>query len=165
MQEREAIIGIYNEQGELIKTKHRSQVDKKQDILKTAIVLVFNNQNQIFTIRARESVWQKENWGGSCATLIRHQEDPKNAAKRTHKRELNIEAQPQFITEKYYNWKGIKRFLSVFKLETKKEIKPNPNDFYETRWISINEAEILVNNNQCIPTFEAGLKLLKNNIY
>ena len=164
MQEKEALIGIYDENKNLISIKQRSQVDKKQDILKTVVLILFNNKDEVFMIKTKDTAWKKEKWGGSCATLIRHNEKPEQAAKRVLKRELNLEIPFELIKEKFYNWGGIKRHLSIFKAKTEEEPQPNTNDFYETKWHSIEKAQELIENNQCMPTFEEAFMLAKNQL-
>ena len=159
MQEKEALIQIYNENQEPIAVKPRKDINKNTDILEDANILIINNKNQIFMIKAKQSSWPGK-WGGSCAGLVRYQETPNEAAKRTLKRELNIKVPLTHLHKKYYDFNGKKKIMNFFYGKAS-ELKPNPDDFEETKWISIQEAEKMIKNNECMPTFEAAFKALK----
>jgi isopentenyldiphosphate isomerase len=163
MQEKEAIIAVYNEEGIVIEKKPRKDINKEKDILKTANIILINNKNQIFMIKANDFLW-KDKWGGSCAGLVRHKETPKQAAKRTLKRELNINIKLQHLAENFHNFNSTKRFLSVFLVKTNNNPIINLNDIKEGKWISFKEAQILINNNKCMPTFESSFEILKKHL-
>lgn len=160
MQEKDALIGIYNEKGEIVGKKPRQEVDKKKDILTTVNILVFNEKNELLMIRAKNSIWPGK-WGGACATLLRYNEHPKDAARRTLKRELGLESDVEPVGKKYHEWDGIKKFLIVYKTKTNKRVKMNPDDFEDGRWMPMKEAKELIKKGKAMPSFESALKMLE----
>ncbi len=165
MQEKEAKIAVFNEKGEKTEVKARSKVNKKKDILKVVDILVLFD-DLVLIIRAKDSVWKKDLWGGSCAGLIRDGEKPQDAAQRTLLRELGVKSRANNLGEKYYDFDGVKRFMSVFAVNVKDDVNPNPEDVKEWRWINFEQAKKLVKTEQCMPTFKAAWKILEksNNV-
>jgi len=157
MQEKEALIGIYDDKGNLIGKKLRKDIDKKRDILKTINILIFNNRDEVFMINARDSVFN-QTWGGSCAGLVRYGEDIDYAAKRTLVRELGLDINVKLVKEQYYNWNGIKRHLVVFNSILNKNPKINLNDFKEGKWIPLSEAGEMIKREECMPSFVAAFE-------
>jgi len=160
MQEQEAVIEVYNEKGEVIVSKPRKDVNKKIDILKSVVILVVNGKKELFMIKARDSLWA-DKWGGSCAGLVRHDEDVREAAKRTLQRELGINDNLNFLGEQYHDWDGVKRLLNVFSARVN-DNKPNPNknDIKEWRWVSFDEAQAMIKRNECMPSINAAFGML-----
>lgn len=160
MQEKEAIIGIYDEEGNLIAKKPRKEVDKKKDILKTVKILAFNKKGEIFMIKeGNPAIWSNK-WGGSCASLVRADEKPTEAAKRTLMRELGITKEPKFIGERFIDFGDAKRHWNVFVVKDIDKVNPNKEDFSQTKWTDINEAKKLISEGKCMPSFGESLKMI-----
>src|SRR3989344_5670437 len=113
MQEQDSLISVYDVSGKIISNKLRKDVDKKNDILKTVIILVINNQNKVFITKIPSNHFT-ERWGASAAGMVRKDEKIIDAAKRTLNRELDLLKNPIFLSENFYDFNVIKRFMSVF---------------------------------------------------
>ncbi len=159
MQEKEALIGIYDEFGNIIGEKKRKNVEKEKDILKVVYILLFDEANRIFMCKFKDTLW-KGKFGGSCGGLIKKGENAEDAAKRTMKRELGIETKLNFIGEKYYDFDNIKRFVSVFVGRAKEEIKISSDDIIEGKWIEFEKVKELIKNDKVMPTFKASFDML-----
>ncbi len=160
MQENDALIGVYNAKGEIIGQKSRKEIDKKKDILKTANIILFNHSNDIFMIKAADSLW-KDKWGGSCAGLVRKNESVEEAATRTLQRELGIKVKINLIGEEYCDFGDAKRIFAVFVGRVSEDqLSPNKEDFKEWSWNSFRKAHEMSQKDECMPTFKKALEMM-----
>ena len=158
MQEQDSLISVYDVSGKIISNKLRKDVDKKNDILKTVIILVINNQNKVFITKIPSNHFT-ERWGASAAGMVRKDEKIIDAAKRTLNRELDLLKNPIFLSENFYDFNVIKRFMSVFYIKTGDLPKVNPDDVFGSRWMTFNEID--KNIDSFIPTFRVAFEILK----
>jgi len=160
MQEQDAVIDIFDDQGKNIGHKFRYEINKRLDILKQVNMVVIDDKKRMFVTKAKGGLWPGK-WGTSAAGLVRHDEALADAAKRTLKRELGISAELKWFGESMYNFDGIKRLFSVFSGSTKAEPKLNPEDAEEGKWVTFEEAEQMIKNDECMPTFAIALEVIK----
>ncbi len=158
MQEKDALIGLYDEKGELIGSKARKDIDKTKDIIKCVNVILFDESNRIFMAKFTNELWANK-WGGSCFGLVRREEKTKDAALRTAERELGFSGKLDFINEKYYDFKETRVIMSVF-VGRGKNVFPNSQDIYEFEWFGLMDAEDMIKKGECSPTFSAAVKML-----
>jgi isopentenyldiphosphate isomerase len=159
MQEKQALIGIYDKQGKLINQKYRKNIDKRKDVLKTVNIILTNNENEVFMIQANDGLWPGK-WGGSCAGLVRVNETDESTASRTLKRELCITTSLKKLSEEYKDFGEAKRIFSVFHSKIDEKPSPNSNDILEGKWVSFDKAKKMINDNKCMPTFESAFSKL-----
>ena len=155
MQEKEALIDVFDEDRKNIGHKFRNEVNKRLDILKQVNIIILDDKKRIYVTKA------KNGWGTSAAGLVRHDEALADAAKRTLKRELGLTMELKATQENYYNFEGVRRLLSVHHGTTKTEPKPNPEDVEEGKWVTTEEAEQMIKNDECMPTFAVALEVMK----
>ena len=163
MQEKEELIAIYNKEGKIVNYKKRKDIDKKKEILKQINIIILDLNNNIFVTNPKDSIY-KEPYGSSASGLLRKNETINGCAKRTLKRELNLNNELILLNEKYYDFNGIKRIMSVFYFKGNINLKINNNDIYKGKWLDFNKVEKLINSGKAIPTFEAAFEVLKNSI-
>ncbi len=156
MQEREALIAIYNEKGEIVSSKPRKDVDKRKDILKTVLILLLDDKKRIFVTIPVEGIWPGK-LASSAAGIVRENEIVQEAAERTIQRELNIKPRLIFVSEAYYDFKEIKRIISVFYCVDNNP-KPDADDVAKSKWISLEDFEKEIKNNNCYPNLAAAYK-------
>ncbi len=162
MQEEDVVVGIYDEKGKMIGSKIRKEVDKRNDILRVAAILLFDEDNKVLITQPTDSLY-KGKWGLSSAGIVRIRESPMNAANRTLVRELGIEAELNFLGENFYNFDGIKRVMSFFNGYAEDEIDPNPEDISKFQWVSAEELQEMIGEGQCTPQLVTAVSLVKNN--
>lgn len=160
MQEKEVLIEVFSQNLESLGVKKRKDVDKYNDIFQSVNIFLMNKKNQIFITLPKKSVWPGK-LSSSCSGLVRYKETPLEAAKRTLKRELGIEARLILIEEKFYSFEGIKRLISYYRASTAVNPKINKKEIAEGRWLNIEEIENLIAHDECMPPFMAGFELLK----
>ncbi len=159
MQEKDALIDTFDEQGENIGHKFRHEVDKRIDILKQVNIILLNDENKVFVTKSTSELWP-DKWGSSAAGLVRHDESLPDAAKRTLKRELGVDVELKWLGENYYNFDGVRRFMSVFIGTVKGELKANPEDVQEGKWVTLEETDKL----DGMPTLHVALEIVKDAI-
>ena len=168
MQEGDATIPVYDEQGDCIGEKIRGEVDKKQDILKSVHVLVFNRKGDLFVVRVagHDSLYPNM-IGCSAAGLVRSDETVEEAAVRTLQRELGFgingnQHNFQYHGEQFISMNGVKRFMNVFSIVLDNGVGAdvvdlNQDDAEEGWWVSINKLD----KKACMPTLVEALRILK----
>ena len=161
MQQKDALIDIFDEAGKNVGHKFRSEVNKRKDILKAVNIVLVDDQNKIFVVKASKDSIFPGMWGTSAAGLVRHDESNLDAAKRTLKRELGITAELTDLGQNFYDFNGVKRFMSVFYAKTKAQPKVNPSDAEEGKWATIKEVEQMIEKGVCMPTLDVAVKQLK----
>ncbi|MBI1970368.1 NUDIX domain-containing protein [Candidatus Woesearchaeota archaeon] len=174
MQEGDATISVYDEQGDCIGEKIRGEVDKKQDILKSVHILLFNRKEELFVVRVagHDSLYPKM-IGCSAAGLVRSDETVEEAAIRTLQRELRLGINGelgidgnqhglQYHGEQFVSMNDVKRFMNVFSIVFDGDagvVDLNPDDAEEGCWVSINKLD----KKSCMPTLLEALRMLKQN--
>ncbi len=156
MQERDALIDVFDEEGKNIGHKFRHEINNKLDIVKTVNIILMDDKKRIFVAKAKGEPWPGK-WGTSAAGLVRHDEALADAAKRTLKRELGITAELTWLGQNYYNFDGMKRFMSVFIGKTKTQPKINKEDAEEGKWATLQETGKL----DMMPTLAVALEIIK----
>lgn len=160
MQFGNAPIALFDELGDQRGWKARRDINKKRDLVKSVNVILLNQANQVFMIKARRSLWPGT-WGGSCAGLVRQGESTIDAAHRTVLRELAIEAPIQLLDERYRDLGAAKRLFAIFLARTREQPRVSRRDIVDARWVSLGEAEQMVGRGTCAPTFQAALDVVK----
>lgn len=160
MQEGDATIPIYDEQGDCIGEKVRGEVDKKHDILKSVSILLFNRKRELFVVRIAEndSLYPGV-FGCSAAGLVRHDETAEDAAVRTLQRELNINSTLHYHGERFVDLNGVKRFMNVFSATMpglREKIAVNPDDAIEGFWAVLEKLD----KSKCMPTLLKALQII-----
>ncbi len=140
MQDHDALIAIYNEQGEIIGTKKRIDVDKKRDILRSVNILLINPEGKIFVTQPVNPVFPGT-WGCAAAGLVRYQENPEDAALRTVKKELTITIPLISLGETFFTHSPIRRFTHMFFGITDTPVRINPGDATKGTWMEQKEVE------------------------
>ncbi len=158
MQEKEALIGVYDASGKVVGKKTRNEVDKINDILKGVYIIVVNDKSGLLMIKAKDSLWHNK-WGAGAGGLVRIDENVKDAALRTLKREFGIDGDLKFLAEQFYDFNGLKRFATIYFVEINEDLKINRDDFSEWKWISFLEVEKMIASGECMPMTEAALEL------
>ena len=161
MQKDEQLIPLFDEQGNIIDKKFRSQVDKNNSIIKCVNILVLNKENKIFITEPKDLAFNKKYASSACG-LVRDNETLEEAAKRTTKRELNLDSDLIFIKEQFYNFNGAKKFMATFYIKTEKQPIPNEEDIKSSLWMSFQEIE--KNLNEFMPTFLESFKIVKEKL-
>lgn len=159
MQNSQAKIGIYNRDGELISEKRREKVDKKEDVLKSVIILAINENDEVYVVNLGEDSLYDEVLGGSAAGLFRVNEPTDEAAKRTTKRELGIEAEPEFLTSEYIDTQGVKRFVHYYYIMSDQSNFDINKEREQGGWR--NKDFIKNNFENFLPTFKSVFRELK----
>ena len=160
MQFGNAPIALFDQSWRETGSKTRRHIDKKRDLVKAVNIILLNEANHVFMIKARSSLWPGK-WGGSCGGLIRHGESIVDAAHRTLLRELRIEAPLQLLDERYRDLGAAKRLFSIFLVRTREQPRVSRRDIMDARWASLGEAEQMVRRGTCSPTFQAALDVVK----
>jgi len=155
MQEKEALIDIFDEDGTMIEHKERGDVNKRTDILKVVQIMLINDEGKVFVTKLGEGLYQGK-WASSAAGIVRHDEALADAASRTLKRELGVSTELTWDGENFYNFDGIKRFMSVFHGKTNQD--PTVNEAEEGKWVTIEEAEDL----DSLPALPIVLEIIKD---
>lgn len=162
MQEKEALIEIFDENQNSRGSKKRSEIDKNNDIIKNSNILVFNQQGRLLIISPKDNAW-KGKWASSAAGMVRERETFEDCAKRTLKRELGIEPELEFLEEGFYDFGDKKRIIGFFTCRVdSEEIQPNENDSEEHHWKSLEEVNELIQQGSCLPTLKEGIKSIQN---
>ena len=159
MQEGSALIDVLDTNGKVLGQKRRDEIDRTHDIVRMILILLFNAKNELFLTQPTESAWPGQ-WASSAAGLVRHGEQPEAAARRTLVRELGLHTPLQSLGEKYYNFQGVRRYMTVFYGTTPETPLVCSEDANQTRWVTLEETEALLGS--FTPTLQAALALLKN---
>ncbi len=160
MQYGNARIALFKKDGQQIGLKLRRHISKKRDLVKAANIILLNKANQVLMIKARSSLWPGK-WGGSCAGLVRLGESIVDAAHRILLRELRIQAPLQPLDERYRTFGEVRRIFPVLVARTKEEPRISRQDISEARWVSLSDAEAMVESGVCTPAFAAALSVAK----
>ncbi|MBS3167639.1 NUDIX domain-containing protein [Candidatus Woesearchaeota archaeon] len=163
MQNPKSKVIVCDKQGKLIETKLRKDIDRKNDCLKTVNIFLIDQNNRIFITMPLQSVWGGK-WCSSAAGMVQVGETSEEAAVRTAKRELGID-DVSFLWESYYEFLDIKRFISFFysKVDSK-NIKGNPEDVSESKWVGLDDILQLVEKDTISPTLLVGLDTIKKKL-
>ncbi|MBI4146012.1 NUDIX domain-containing protein [Candidatus Woesearchaeota archaeon] len=157
MQEKEALIDTFDENGKVVAHKLRKDINKTTDILKAVYIILENNHEEVYLTLSTGELW-KGKWGVSAAGIVRHNETPLQAAQRTLKRELGIIAELQETHSGFYTFGPVKRWMWAYKAQTRSQPKPNTADVEEGTWMTHTQAEKLIKSGRCMPTLEKALR-------
>lgn len=153
------MVPVFDEQENVIVTKPRSEIDKKNDIVYCVDVVVIRPNGHLILSKIPEGKLYKGQLASTAATMLRSEEEPLEAAKRGLKKELGLnDAKPQYLGKEFFTFPdGVKRFKSTFKLVFEGDLKPNPEDVEELVEFSPEAIdEMLKNGDQTLaPTFAA----------
>ena len=159
MQPSPALIGIWNKEGVLIRTKQREEIDRSNSILKTVVILL-EKQGKFFLTQPNFSLWPGK-WGSSAAGIVQAGETTEQAAQRTMTRELGNSFPLKNLGEAFYDFEGIQRWMSVFYGKVGLEPGSLKNkDAREGKWFSPEEITLLSQ----MPTLQAAWKKVKESI-
>ncbi len=159
----EELVEIFNEEGNVVSLKKRSEINKKNDLLKTVLVLVFDQSGRVYLSvipRTGDFLW-KGQWGVTCTGIVRRGEDPYFTAARTMQREIGIVEEVEFAGEKLRDLEGVKRFVSIFTCRTNKQLKPNPFDMEKLGLFAPEEVEQIIAEKRAAPTLAQAWEMLK----
>ena len=119
----EHLVDILDEQGNITGTKQRQEIDKERDFFRAAYIIALDGEGKIGLTRIPEKgeFGSKElfggKWGCSAATILRHEEELEQAAKRSLKYDFQIEdAEVELLGETFETFAdGVRRQLAVYK--------------------------------------------------
>ena len=150
------LVNIYSEQGKVLETKEKSQIDKEKDILKCVYVFVKNLKGDVFlsVIPERAGMYVGK-YGVSSAGIVRSAEDIQKAAHRTVGKEFGIRPRLQMLGTDFYDFNGVKRFITAFACAADK-VFPNPEDVAGGDFVPKEKIEdMLSDQEKFAPTFLA----------
>ena len=134
MQADETIIPVYDTQGNVIDRKRRDQIDRQNDILKSAMVMVIDPEKNCYVVKPAQTAYPGL-WLPSAATMVREREQPNEAIKRCLESELGLTEPATFLAERFAEMGHIKRFLCMYVLEAEYVPRHDPKDSLEVRWV------------------------------
>lgn len=156
------LINLLDEKGNVIGQKKRSDIDRYQDILPAAHVIVITPQKEIVLVGIAEHPDQKRSYtgklGNSAATFIRATESDEEAALRALKNDLHIEdVKLKKLGKKLYSFPdGIRRLVTTFSSEFAGPFTFNPAEILALHMLSREDLEKeLENLDNFAPTFLA----------
>ena len=155
------LVDVFDEKGNVVEVKKRGEINRKNDLLKTVHLLVFDQSGGVYLSaisRQGDSLW-KGTWGTTCAGIVRHGEDPYFAIARTMEREIGIVEETQYIGENFFNFDGVKRFVTLFTCTSAKKMFPNQTNIERIALFSLEEVEKAIMENRCAPTLAACWKM------
>ncbi len=155
MQEKDALIDIFDDLSKNIGHKFRHEINDRLDIVKQVNIVLLDDK-RIFVTKAKGGLWPGK-WGTTAAGLVRHDEALADAAKRTLKRETGITTELIWLGESMYNFDGIRRIMSIFHGKTKAQPKLNADDAEEGKWATVEEATKM----DIMPTLAVALEIVK----
>ena len=144
MQSDDTIIPVYDTAGNIIDRKRRDQIDRQQDIIKSAMVMLINPQGQCYVVQPVQTAYPGK-WLTSAATMVREGEAPDKAIKRCLESELGITSDPTPLGKKFADMDGVRRFLHMYYLRTSEQPRHNPQDSSQTRWVEQTYIRMAVN--------------------
>ena|SRR3972149_6149123 len=153
------IIDLYDESGKIVGQKSRESVDPLKDILKTVNVIVLNSKKELYMTKPAHSLWPGK-WASSAAGIVRQDQSGDDAAMRTVKKELGIVLKLISLGESFYDFDGIKFWMSTYYGTTTMPVVPNPRDVAQGKWMSVDVVERILSD--CYPTFQVSFKKLKD---
>lgn len=159
MQEQDAYIAIYDDNGHVIDKKIRKEVNKRTDTVKQVTIMVTNSKNEMFITRPKNAIFS-DPWGSSAAGLVRFNESDLDAAKRTFQREIGLNEELNHIKDNYYVFDGVKRYSSIYYIQTDTLFSSNEKDVYEGKWETLEFIE--KNIGQFMPTFRVAFNAFKS---
>ncbi len=163
MQYGNARVGLFDEAGREVGWKTRRDIKKRRDLVRAVNIILLNQANEVFMIKARNSLWP-DKWGGSCAGLARRGESVIDAAHRTLLRELQTEARLQLLDERYRDFEGVRRIHAVLIGQTTAQPRISKRDIREAEWVSLGEANRMVRGAMCTPAFAAALDVVQRRL-
>lgn len=158
MQHEEYRVKLLNDQGQLVGHKLRKEVDKRQDILHCADVLVFQGE-QLLLSKIPATTLYGDCWGATTATMIREGEASEDAARRALQKELGIkDAQLILLGERFFVYPdGVKRLKSTFWCRVESAPEPNPEDIEELRTFNQMETQVLMEDSESVAPTLLGI--------
>lgn len=154
---------IVNENGKVIGSKLRVEVDKKTDILFTVYVFVFTKDKKLLLSVIPENPINTNlfvgKYGITVATLLREGETKEKAATRGLKKELLLEDIPQYVGEAFFLLsENVKRKVAVYTYVLNElPLDFNRKDIAELKVVKNDELEkmLQVDKNRFADTFFA----------
>ena len=150
------LVNTYTEDGKVKETKERGQIDKENDILKCVYIFVKNSKGDVFlSIIPERAQMYVGKYGVSSAGIVRSTEDIQKAAHRTVGKEFGIRPRLQMLGTDFYNFNGLKRFITAFCCVDDK-VFPNPDDVAGGEFVPKDKIEdMLSDEEKFAPTFLA----------
>lgn len=127
-------VDLLNEQGQVIGTKKRREVNKQTDILHGVYVLVFSPAGKLILSRIPQAPEKGKLYGGrlggTAATVVRHDEPRDVAARRVLATELFVDyADLTFLGQTFHFYEdGVRRLVSVYYCVHKEALMKNPEE-------------------------------------
>src|SRR2546429_1925190 len=163
MQDENSLIAIFGENGLVIGSKKRKDIDKKKDILRNVNILLMGQERKFLITKPNDSLWP-DKWANSAAGLLRYNEFPLDAAYRTAMRELSIPEEVLLGLLEFhrglYDFYGIKRHSHFFCVKTDREIYPSTAHIKEARWMQSREIEELIYEDKANPFLKEAFRQL-----
>lgn len=161
---------LVNLQDRVVGYKNVVDVHKNPAILHRAIsVLIFNGDKVLLQKRSKEKFTWPHFWTNTCCTNVRKGETYLKAAKRALKWEMGIETKLKkafkFSYSAVYNKEyGENEVDTVYFGKYMGEVKPNPNESEDYRWISLDvlKKDIKDNPDKYTPWFKIvmGMRMI-----
>lgn len=164
----ESLIILLNDQGQVIGSKPRNEIDKVHDIVHCTDVLLMQSGELILS-RVPEGNLYGGLLSASCATMVRVGEEAEAAAHRALQKELNIDtAQLTLLGEHFFTYPdGVKRLKTTFAADFEGNITANPKDIAELVYLTRDELEGALKEKpeQFAPTFLGLWEVYQHRIF
>jgi len=137
--EEKIFVPIWTNKGEIIGYKRLEDVNEKIDSIKIATVVLFNKEGLMLVTKPKEQIWE-DRWTGSIASVVRKDETPIEAARRTLIEYLGVyRGDLMFIEEKQQEINGRKRFICIFLAKVGDKVKINTEKLADEKWLDIED--------------------------
>ena len=149
------ILILVNEKDDMVGKEIREKCHFGDGLLHRAIaIFIFNDKNQLLLTQRSEykKLWPNF-WDASCCTHVYENEDYEKAGERRLPQELGFSCNLKFLFKFQYKakYKDIGSENEICALLIGKhnnEIKENPKEVMNYKWISINKLKEDINKNQ-----------------
>lgn len=149
---------VVNERDEVIGLETKEKCHAGNGILHRAItIFIFNGQNEILLTKrsAAKKLWP-DCWDTSCSTHLRQGETNEQAGEKRLSQEIGFSCELKSILKFQYqaNYKNIGSENELCHLLTGYylgEVKPNPNEVAEYKWISVEQLKNEIDRTDITP--------------
>jgi|GEM_PF-5818285 len=142
------LVDILDENGFAIGVKSKEYIDKVKDNLPVVYVIVYNSLGEVLIVELpgeddkKNMFYQK--YSLSAATLLMHDEDPKDGAKRALIKDFNIHSNPIFLDKSFFSFNNTKRMGYFFALKYDEEVEVNFDSAQKGEFVSREMIENMI---------------------
>lgn len=154
-------VALYDWQGNQISHKLRGEIEKREDLIGHAGILIIGDERKIYVTKPKHSLWPNQ-WAGSAAGLILYDELPQKAIMRIAESELAIRIKPVLLTKGFYSNNGIQRYYFLFYAHAHNDIRLNHDDIEKGKWADFSNITGLIKINACNPFLKIAFLDLKS---